>query len=129
MDTLKSTLNSQDVDYTKNPQWLFELCRNKLEHHAPRKQKYLRGKNKPFMTKALSKSIMERTLLRNIFLKSPIVANKLAYAKQRNFCVSLLRKIKSEYFANQTKRISLITGNFGKLSSLFSLRKTNQGKK
>ena len=88
MDSLKLTINSQDVDYTKNPQLFFELCRNELDHHAPRKKKYLRGNNKPFMTKALSKSIVEKTRLRNTFLKNPIVANKLAYTKQRHFCVS-----------------------------------------
>ena len=38
MDSLKLTLNSQDVDYTKNPQLFFELCRNELEHHATRKK-------------------------------------------------------------------------------------------
>ena len=52
------------------------------------------------MTKELSKSIMERTRLRNKFLKNPTIENKLAYTKQRNFCVSLLRKVKREYFAN-----------------------------
>ena len=76
MDSLKLILNSQYVDYTKYPQLFFELCRNKLDHHAPRKKKYIRGNNKVFMTKALSKSIMERTRLRNTFLKSPTVANK-----------------------------------------------------
>ena len=38
MDSLKLTLHSEDIDYTKNPQLLFELCRNELEHHAPRKK-------------------------------------------------------------------------------------------
>ena len=56
--------------------------------------------NKPFMTKALSKSIMDQTHLRNTFLKNPTVPNKLVYTKQRNFYVSLLRKVKWEYFAN-----------------------------
>ena len=65
----------------------FELCRNELEHHAPRKKKYICGNNKPFMTKALPKPITERTRLRNTFLKNPTVANKLAYTKQKNFCV------------------------------------------
>ena len=104
MDSLKLTLNSQDVDYTENPQLFFELCRDELELHVPRKKKYFRGNNKPFMTKALSKSIMERMRLRNNFLKNPIVANKLAYTKQRNFCVSLLRKVKREYFANLNEK-------------------------
>ena len=105
MDSLKLTLNSQDVDYTKNPQLFFELCRNELEHHAPRKRKVLfRGNNKPFMTKALSKSIMDQTRLRNTFLKNPTIPNKLVYTKQRNFYVSLLRKVKSEYFANLSEK-------------------------
>ena len=104
MDSLKLTLNSQDVDYTKNTQLFFELCRNELEHHAPRKKKYIRGNNKPFMTKAVSKSLIERTRLRNTFLKNPTVANKFAYIKQRNFCVSLLRKVKREYFANLNEK-------------------------
>ena len=73
------------------------------------------------MTKALSKSIMERTRFRDTFLKNPIVANKLAYTKQRNFCISLLRKVKRDYFANLNEKN--ITDN------LFSPRKTNQGKK
>ena len=81
MDSPKLTLNSQGVDYTKNLQLFFELCQNELEHHAPRKKKYLCVNNKTFMTKALSKSITERTHLRNTFLKNPIVANKLAYTK------------------------------------------------
>ena len=56
------------------------------------------------MTKALPRSIMERTRLRNNFLKNPLVANKLPYTKQRNFCVSLLRKVKREYFANLNEK-------------------------
>ena len=128
MDSLKLTLNGQDVDYTKKPELFFELCRNDLEHHAPRKKIEIRGNNKPFMTKTLSKSNTDRTRLRNNFLKNPTVANRLAYTKQRNFYVSLLRKVKGNILQTLTKRISLITGTFGKLSSLFSMRKINQGK-
>ena len=90
MDSLKLTLNSQDVDDTKNPQLVFELCWNEPGHHAPRKKKYIHRNNKPFMAKALSKSIMERTRFINTF------ANKLAYTKQRKCCVSRLRKVKRE---------------------------------
>ena len=98
MDSLKLTLNSQDVDDTKNPQLVFELCWNEPGHHAPRKKKYIHRNNKPFMAKALSKSIMERTRFINTF------ANKLAYTKQRKCCVSRLRKVKREYFANLNEK-------------------------
>ena len=57
----------------------------------------------------LLKSITERTRLTNTFLKNRTVGKKLAYAKQRNFCVLLLRKVKRECFTNLNKKN--ITGN------------------
>ena len=51
------------------------------------------------MTKAFSRAAMQRTRLRNKFLNNPSEENKLLYNKQRNLCVSLLRKEKKEYFA------------------------------
>ena len=56
------------------------------------------------MNKALSKAIMQRTNLRNKFLKEPSVANKFSYNKQRNWCVSLLRKEKKNFFANLNEK-------------------------
>ena len=79
IDSLKSTLNNQDGDYTKNPQQFFELCQNELEYYAPRK-------------------------------------------KSTAVCVSLLRNFKREYFANLNEK-NIITENFDKLSSRFSLIK------
>ena len=102
--SLQSTLESQNVDYIKNPDLFFEICQKVLNHHAPRKKKYIRRNNKPFMTKALSKTIMQRTRFRNKFLKNPTTENRLIYNRQRNFCLSLLRKGKREYFANLNKK-------------------------
>ena len=81
------------------------------------------------MTKVLSKSIMKKTRLRKTFLKNPAVANKLAYTKQRKFCVSLLKKVTRKYFVNLNEKNIPDNRNIGKLSSLFSLKKINQGKK
>ena len=53
-------------------------------------KKYIRGNNKPFMTKALS--IMSRTRFRDKFLENPTNKNKLAYTSQKNFRVSFPRK-------------------------------------
>ena len=52
------------------------------------------------MNKTLSKAIMLRTLLRNKFLKNRSNENKTNYVKQRNYCVSLLRKTKRELYSN-----------------------------
>ena len=50
------------------------------------------------MTKTLSKSIIGRTRFRNKFLKNPTDENRLAFTRQRNFCVSLLKE-KKQYLA------------------------------
>ena len=45
-----------------------------------------------------------RTKLRNIFLKNRTEENKSRYTKQRNLCVTLLRKSKTECFNNLNEK-------------------------
>ena len=71
-----------------------------LEKHAPMKKKYVRGNNAPFMNKTLSKEFMHRAHLKNKFNKNPTGENKKLYTKQRNYCVSLLKKEKKKYYNN-----------------------------
>ena len=52
------------------------------------------------MNKTLSKEIMKRTRLRNKFLKNKNDYNKREFSKQRNYCVSLVRKSKKLYYSN-----------------------------
>ena len=52
------------------------------------------------MNKTLSKEIMKRTRLRNKFFKNRNDYNKKEFSKQRNYCVSLVRKSKKLYFSN-----------------------------
>ena len=68
-----------------------------LNTHAPMKTKYIRANNSPFMNNELSKAIMIRSRLRNKYLKLNTVESRDAYKKQRNHCVSLLRKVKKNY--------------------------------
>ena len=65
-----------------------------LNKFAPSKKKYVRANQAPFMNKTLQKAIMERTRLRNKFLKYKTVSNKIAYNKQRNYCVKSVQKRK-----------------------------------
>ena len=58
----------------------------------------------PFFNKDLLKAIMTRTKLRNIFLQNRSEENKILYTKQRNFCVSLLRKTKRRYYENLNEK-------------------------
>ena len=63
-----------------------------LIKHAPSKKKYARWNQMFFLTKDLSKAIMARFRLCNNFLNNKTEENRALYAKQRNYCVSLLRK-------------------------------------
>ena len=109
MDSLQHALNQESFDWSKNPDKFYKICHTIFNTHVPKKKKYIRGNNKPFMTKAYSKVIMRRKRFRNKFLKNPNDQNKLLYNKQRNYCVSLLKKEKKDFFArlNETD----ITGN------------------
>ena len=71
-----------------------------LNIHAPIKKKIVRGNNAPFMTTTLAKAIMHRTKLKNNFNKNPTDENKKLNRRQRNFCVTLLKKEKRNYYNN-----------------------------
>ena len=71
-----------------------------LDKMAPIKQKHIRDNKSPFMKKDIHKTIMTRTRLRNRFLKEPTQMNRLAYKKQRNYCVSLMRQNKKQYYGS-----------------------------
>ena len=75
-------------------------CNKIVDNNAPLKKKHVRGNHSPFMNKSLSKAIMVTTRLRNIFLKNRSKENKINYNKQRNLCVTLLRKRKRQYYQN-----------------------------
>ena len=100
MDSLHYTLSEEHIDKSKNPDKFFEISQNVLNKHIPRKKKYIRGNNTPFMTKAYSKAIMQRTHFRNKFFKNPTELNKVLYNKQRNYWVSLLEKEKKNALLN-----------------------------
>ena len=71
-----------------------------LEAHAPMRKRYIRANNSPFVNKELRKAIMVRSRLLNKFLKSKTEDSKMAYNKQRNWCVSLLRNTKKFFYEN-----------------------------
>ena len=63
-----------------------------LGKHAPVKKRYIRANQKNFMNKKLNQAIMVRFKFCNKFLKLKTEENRLAYAKQRSYCVKLLQQ-------------------------------------
>ena len=78
------------------------LCKIKpiLEKHAPKKSRYIRANQAPYMNKNLHKEVMKRSRLKNKYLKDKTFENWNAYKKQRNICVYSFRKEKKKYFSN-----------------------------
>ena len=62
---------------------------------APLKKKYLRANHPRFVNKEFNEAIMQRPRPRNEYLKHKIREARMAYKKQRNMCVSILRKYKN----------------------------------
>ena len=70
---------------------------------------------------------MQRTRFRNKFLKNPTNEDRYIYTKNRNLCVSLLRKEKNFTLKTLMKRISPIIASFGILLNHFLLKKKIKG--
>ena len=97
------------------------VCIGVLNRHAPMKKKYTRANNSPFMNKKLSKAVMNRSRLRNKFLKNPTHENRVNYHKYRNFCTGLFRKEKKLYYNNLDTKLITDNKTFWKtVSPLFS---------
>ena len=91
-----SNLDMSSLDFGSLKIIFMELL-NKI---APLKTKFLRANHSKFVTKEVSKAIMLRTKLRNKFLKKNTLESRAKYNKQGNICVSLIKKVKRNYYEN-----------------------------
>ena len=82
-----------------------EVFSTTLENHALLKFKAIRGNQVFFMTKNLSKAIMNKSRLRNKYLKWPSRENFLGCKKAENKFNSFSKKAKKSYFQESTKMI------------------------
>ena len=86
-----------------------------LDKHAPLKSKKVRGNQKPFVTKELSKSIMKRSRLRTKYNKWKSRENFVAYRLAKRECDILTEKAKSQYFSNATSKGLMTNKEFWKV--------------
>ena len=94
---LQNKLNKNNFSNCNDFEKIFLLV---LDGHAPCKEKLVRANESPFMNKKLKNAIMNRSRIRNKYLKSNTLENKIKYTKIRNYCVNLNRKTKREYYSN-----------------------------
>ena len=77
-----------------------DACKKSLDYQAPRKKKYTRANQAPFLTKEINKEITTRSRLRNKFIRCRSDGNKKACNEQRNRCVKLVRSAKTAHYSN-----------------------------
>ena len=68
------------------------------------------------------KEIMKRTRFRNQVLKNRTDENKSRYTKERNYCVSLLRKTKTQYYSNLREKNVTDNKAFWKTNLFFQIK-------
>ena len=75
------------------------------------------------------KAIMHRARFRNKYLRNKTDENKRNYTKQRNYCVSLVRKSEREYYSNLDVKNITDNKTFWKTVKPFLSRKVTSTKK
>ena len=95
-----------------------------MNHHKPLKEKQIRGNHAPFMTKELSKAIMEKPKSRNKYLKWPSRENYVSYKRSKNKCNSLTKKAKKIFLSKLQKVGLFLIKRFQVLPNLFCMIKT-----
>ena len=105
VNTLRKELTKQKKVLDEKGLGTFsEICTYVLDKYAPQRKRYLRSNHKPFINNEISKAIMTRTSLRNRFLKNRSNQNRGLFHKQRNLCVSLLKKPNKDYFSKLNEK-------------------------
>ena len=102
---LKGEIYKSEDPYSK----LTVIFQEILPKHAPLKSKQVRGNHTPFMNKRLSKVIMNKSRLRNKYLKWPSRENFPAYKKVKNKFNTITRKTKKRYFEYVAKNKNFAT--------------------
>ena len=72
-----------------------DICRSVLVRRAPLKRKMIKENQEPFITKQLSKAIMNRSKLRKRDTECSSRENSLDYKKVKNTCSNLKNSRKS----------------------------------
>ena len=94
-----------------------------MQRNAPLKRKNLRGNHAAFMTKELSKAIMDRSRLKSKYLKSSCRENLLAFKCSKQRCENLNKGAKKEYFEKASEGNTVNNKDFWKSISPFLTNK------
>ena len=102
-----------------------ETCLSDINKIAPLKSGFIRANQALFINREIQRPVMVKSKLRKKFLKSKPKSDREACNKQRNKCVSLLRKIKKAYYSNLNVKDIVDNKKFWKTVKNFFSHKPN----
>ena len=102
-----------------------ETCLAVVNTIAPLKSRFIRANQAPFINKEIQQFVMVRSKLRKKILKIRSESDKKASNKQRNKCVSLLRKTKKAYYSNLNVKDVVDNKKFSETIKSFFSDKSN----
>ena len=86
-ETIKSSLCQDEEDFAA----FSSVFRDMIDRHAPLKQEMVRRNNAPIMTKQLNKAIMDRSRMKNRYLKWTS-EKRFRVKKAKRLCKNLTKK-------------------------------------
>ena len=105
-NNLPNKLLSKNVQ-TKHLDSFKATAQDIFDRDAPLKEKHVRCNHATIVTKNLRKAIIARSRVLNKFREDRTISSHVAYKRQRNICVKLLRKTKKDFFNNlDVKRVT-----------------------
>ena len=121
----KVILENSDKGFNK----FLGVCKEALNMYPVLKKKYKRGNVSLFMNRILKKGRMKRPRLRSTFFNSKSEDDKKNYVKQRNYCVSLIRRTKKEYYGNLDPKKIAYNRTFWRTIKPFLSNKSTENEK
>ncbi len=107
---------------------LVESMVTSIDKYAPIKTKTIRGNHNKFMSRDLSKAIMNRSRLKNKYNESPTPENRARFKRQINFCTYLNMKSKKQEFEKASQNFKTSSKQFYKLIQPLLSKKGNMEK-
>ncbi len=92
-----------------------------LDKHAPKKTKYIRANEAPYMSRLLKKAIMKRSRLEGVYYRTKSEHDKIIYKSHKNYVSRLYKRERKAFYQNLDLRDLLDNRKFWKnVKPLFS---------
>ena len=118
-------LKTKFINYRCQFRYDLKMCESLflkiLDKHAPKKTKYIRANEAPYMSRLLNKAIMKRSRLEGVYYRTKSEHDKIIYKSHKNYVSRLYKRERKAFYQNLDLRDLLDNRKFWKnVKPLFS---------